>query len=190
MGEADRNRKTTSGSKALCGLSLLVTAISLLFAGNAAWAARTCTLTITNISFGTYIPAQPAPVNANGNVNVNCQGAPGGGQPGFYLLTLSAGNSGNFAQRHMEKVPGTVVTYNVYVDALYANVWGDGSPGTSLLQQNFPCGGKGGMGKGKGCKGNKKNKYNADHPAYGQADAFQDPEPGYYTDSLIVLLTF
>ncbi|MDH3510401.1 MAG: spore coat U domain-containing protein [Gammaproteobacteria bacterium] len=152
----------------------------LLFMGEPAWAARNCTLTVTSISFGTYTPGQTAPVNANGNVHVRCRGKPRAAQPPFYLLGLSAGNSGSFNPRRMQKSPGNILTYNVYLDPLHTTIWGDGSPGTSLIQQPFACG---------GCPGNS-NKYDADHPAYGQTDAAQDPEPGYYSDNLIVTLIF
>ncbi len=172
---------TTRVLRAVHGTSVLIAVIGLLFAGNAAWAARNCTLTVTSISFGSYLPAQAVPVNANGNVNVRCRGRPNGGQPAFYLLGLSAGNSGSFNERYMQKSPGKVITYNVYIDALHENVWGDGSPGTSLIQQTFPC-----VGNGPNCR----NRYDADHPAYGRAEAYQDPEPGYYSDSLVVLLVF
>lgn len=163
------------------GASFLIAVMVLLFAGNPAWAARQCTLTVTSISFGSYLPAQAAPVSANGNVNVRCRGKPNQGQPAFYVLRLSAGSSGSFIQRYMQKAPGQEITYNVYVDAQYENIWGDGSPGTSLIQQTFPC-----QRNGANCNG----KYNANHPAYGRAEAYQDPEPGYYSDSLVVFLTF
>jgi spore coat protein U-like protein len=153
--------------------AIMLAVLLLLFAMDTAWAARNCRLTVTGISFGTYRPGQATPVNANGNVHVRCQGKPRASQPTFYLLSLSAGNSGNFSARHMQKAPGKFLTYNVYTDPLYAMIWGDGSPGTSMVQQTFP---------GK--------KIDADHPAYGRVDASQDPEPGYYSDNLVVTLTF
>lgn len=151
----------------------MIVMILLLFAGDSAWAARNCRLTVTSINFATYIPGQATPVNANGNVHLRCRGNPRAIQPGFYLLSLSAGNSGSYSPRQMQKAPGVVINYNVYTDPLYGTIWGDGSPGTSLVQQTFTT-----------------KQYDADHPAYGQVDASQDPEPGYYSDNLVVTITF
>lgn len=147
--------------------------IALLVAGDPAWAARNCRLTVTGINFATYIPGQATPVNATGNVHMRCRGNPNAGQSPVYVLSLSAGNSGSFSPRRMQKAPGTTINYNVYTDPLYGTVWGNGSPGTSVIQQTFTT-----------------KQYDADHPAYGQVDASQDPEPGYYSDNLVVTLTF
>ena len=151
----------------------LLAVITLLLWGDPASAARNCRLTVTGINFATYTPGQATPVNATGNVNMRCRGKPNAGQPPVYVLSLSAGNSGSYSPRRMQKAPGTTLNYNVYIDPLYGTVWGDGSPGTSVIQQTFTT-----------------KQYDADHPAYGQVNASQDPEPGYYSDNLIVTLIF
>jgi len=43
-------------------------------------AQTTCTMTVTSVSFGTYIPGSPAPVDSNGNVEVRCDVLNGGGK--------------------------------------------------------------------------------------------------------------
>ncbi len=35
-----------------------------------------------------------------------------------------------------------------------------------------------------------RNRYDADHPTYGRVEASQDIQPGYYCDSLVVLIMF
>jgi len=172
---SDKYNKTTTRDPRLAraARAIMLTVLLLLFAMDTAWAARNCRLRVTGISFGTYTPGQAIPANANGNVHVRCRGNPRPNQPTFYLLSLSAGNSGSFTPRQMQLAPSKFLTYNIYIDPLYATIWGDGSPGTSLIQQTFT-----------------GRRYDADHRAYGRVDASQDPEPGYYSDTLVVTLIF
>lgn len=56
---------------------------------------------------------------------------PGGAQQVKYVVTLSTGISGTYAARTMVSGPNTL-TYNMYVDTARTQIWGDGSPGTSV----------------------------------------------------------
>jgi spore coat protein U-like protein len=63
--------------------------------------------------------------------------------------------------------------YNLYKDAAYAQVWGDGTGGTVTLANTN-------SGSGTG----------PTHTIYGRIPAGQDLPVGTYTDSIVITITF
>ena len=128
------------------------------------------------LPFGIYPPATATPVDSTALIQVACVGAPDAGQPGFYTLRIDGGTSGDPANRYMPSGPNQL-NYNVYQDAAYTTIWGDGTSGTSPVVQTIP-GGMSGM------------AFNMDHTVYGRSFASQDPPPGLYSDTPIVTIEF
>jgi spore coat protein U-like protein len=131
-----------------------------------------CSVSTTNLSFGTYNPANTSPTTATATVTANCisVSVP---MNATVDLALSAGTSGNAAARQMAN--GTArLNYNIYQDAGYATVWGNNSNGgtsQSMLINNLL-------------------NFNATKTAYGRIPAHQYVKTGAYSDSIVVTFTF
>jgi spore coat protein U-like protein len=82
-------------------------------------------------------------------------------------VSLSSG-VGTFAARQMRSGAQSLV-YNLYLDASHLSIWGDGSPGTSLLSLS-------------GTGGN--------YTVYGRIPAGQNVLVGGYSDTITVTLIF
>jgi spore coat protein U-like protein len=125
-------------------------------------AAAECSLSVVNVSFGSYDTLSPLDTDITGSIGVNCDVE----TPG--QLSLSAG-TGTFAARQMRSGPHALL-YNLYFDASRLTIWGDGSPGTSLLSLS-------GTGDGN-------------YTVYGRIPARQNVPAGGYSDTITVALIF
>ena len=89
--------------------------------------AASCVVSATNVAFGSITPAATGNASATGTITSTCtKSTP-------YTLNINAGGSGSIAARTMGgAVSGNTdkLAYNLYTDAAYANLFGDGS-GTS-----------------------------------------------------------
>jgi len=159
---------------------------SALLAATTADAARSCTVTVFPLAFGVYTPITPTPVDSTALIQVNCVGDPDPGDPGFYTIAIGGGSSGDPASRYMPSGPSRL-NYNLFQDATFTTVWGDGNSGTNRIAQPFPV--IGGMGMGMGM-GMGTPPFNMDHTVYGRSFAGQDPAPGNYADAPIVTIEF
>ena len=172
------NTRTRTPALRTLGLSVFVAA-SMLLPAPQIEAARTCTITVFPLGFGNYPPATPTPVDSTALIQVSCNGNPDPGQPGFYTVRIDGGTSGDPANRYMPSGPNQL-DYNLYQDAAYTTIWGDGTSGTSPVVQALPAG----MGMGMGAP------FNMDHTVYGRSFSSQDPPPGAYADVPIVTIEF
>jgi spore coat protein U-like protein len=104
--------------------------------------AESCTLTVTDIEFGTIQQLNPAPTDVQGTVAVACQAEAtdlSGLPPTFiinYEVVMDGGASGSAVARAMTGPAGTL-SYNIYTDSGRQSVWGDGSNGTSTQTGQF-----------------------------------------------------
>lgn len=104
--------------------ALLVAAALALLAPGAARAAG-CALTMgTTLAFGAYDPLSPTPLTSTGMLQYRCSHE----LPA--RITLSPGNSGSYAARELRQGV-EVLQYNLYADAGWTTVWGDGTGGTA-----------------------------------------------------------
>jgi spore coat protein U-like protein len=145
--------------------ALIVAVLSLLaFAGRAEAA---CTISTTAVSFGTYNVFNVSATTSTGTVTYRC-----GNADHNITITISTGSSGTFANRTMKK--GTeALTYNLYMDAAFANVWGDGSGTTTTYHINNP-----------------PNNTDVPLTVYGRVLALQDVSAGSYSDTVIATINF
>ncbi|MFC3125042.1 spore coat U domain-containing protein [Pseudoroseomonas globiformis] len=146
-----------------------VLAVAALAPGSAGWAA--CTVTATPMAFGEYRPTATQPTASAGSITLVCSQLltlmP------TYKISLSAGG-GSFADRRMTS-GGSQLRYQIYRDATYRQVWGDGTAGTTALSDtqllNLLA-----MGKS--------------YPVYGLIPARQNVPPGVYGDTILVTVTY
>ena len=160
------------------GRSLLVLLALWLFAlPSSVLAQRACTIFLSSLQFGVYMPGTPVPLDSRSWILVRCVGRPGPGQPSFYTIRIDGGSSGDPSNRLMQAGTGQL-GYNIFQNAARTTIWGDGTAGTTPVS--------GGMGGGFGF-GNRRWYF---HRVYGRSYAAQDPAPGSYVDSPIVTIEF
>lgn len=130
-------------------------------------AAQACTVSVPNISFGSYDTVNATSVVQN--VTLTC---PQGSFKG--VVSYSIG-SGSYASRTLfSGATGDSLQYNLYGDAAHTQVLGDGSSGTMF--QSFKTLG---------------NSPSTSLPIYAQLPAGQNVAPGIYTSaSITVTVTY
>ena len=146
--------------------TLVIVAVLLPGAANAV----TCRVTVSPLAFGIYNPGQAAPVDSVASLTVRCQA-----RPGTYAVTIGPGLSGDQLARTMLAGPGQTLNYNLYRDPARTQVWGNGTPPTFLVA---------------GARTAKGRPTFYDHPVYGRIFGNQFPDPGTYTDTLMVTVLF
>jgi spore coat protein U-like protein len=103
---------------------LMFAALLLFFGTGTAFASGTCTPTSVGISFGTFSGSQ---VTNIGSIGLTCSG---NGNVTF-AVTLSTG-SGTYTTRLL-KNGAPSLQYNLYRDAAFTQVWGDGTGGSNAV---------------------------------------------------------
>jgi spore coat protein U-like protein len=135
-----------------------------IFISGEAYAA--CSVSTTNINFGTYDVFSITPKDSTGTITVTC------GPPPPPHITISIGpspNSGVFIPRKMRSLSGSdYLNYNLFSNASMSSVWGDGTGGTSVVETKTTPGQPGFA------------------TIYGRIPAGQDVSAGTYSETLTV----
>lgn len=135
-------------------------AAALALSTQAGWTA-TCTVDAPGANFGNYDVFSEQSLDGAGTISVSCDAST------EYTLSLSAGG-GSYALRAMASGANTLA-YNLYTDATYTVIWGDGTGNTATVS-------------GSGIASN--------HTIYGRIPARQNAFVGSYTDTITVTLDF
>ena len=126
-----------------------------------------CSVSATTLNFGTYSPTAGTALTGNSAVSVNCTS----GTP--YTTSLNVGTGGGaFATRTLAS-GGNTLNYNLYRDAAYSQVWGDGSGSTFTV-----------AGTGSGLL--TANTITV----YGQVPIAQDKPVGTYSSTITVTVNY
>lgn len=144
-------------------------AVILLLCADTVFAIN-CRIRLTPLSFGTYIPLAPAPVDVIGQLNVRC-----GGQPGTFAVLMGPGISGNYSVRTLTAGGADLLNYNIYIDPARSQIWGDGTPPTFTVT---------------GSRNRRGRPTRYSYPVYGRIFAGQAPNEGTYTDNLLTTVLF
>jgi spore coat protein U-like protein len=134
-------------------------------------ASADCTISTTSVAFGTYNVFNVTPVDSAGSVTYRCGlwewllGLP-------INITLNTGQSGTYTARTMRKGSESL-SYNLYRDATFSQVWGNLSQGTSVYGITRP----------------PLLTY-VTVPVYGRVPAGQDVSAGLYTDTVVATINF
>jgi spore coat protein U-like protein len=136
----------------------VVAAMVMLWAGRGE--AGSCTIqSISGIAFGTYDTVGGAAVDMSGTMYVTCSALAG------FSIDLGGGASGTALQRYMKS--GTAqMLYNLFVDLVHTEIWGDGNNSTFHYT---------GVGTG----------LSVPVTIYGEIKSHQDLPVGSYTDTTI-----
>ncbi|HWZ64646.1 MAG TPA: spore coat U domain-containing protein [Steroidobacteraceae bacterium] len=128
-----------------------------------------CTVTATNVVFGTYTPLQAAALTSTAMVSIACTGVTG---RNTVTIDLSAGASGSYTTRTL--ISGAAkLNYNLYQDAANTEIWGNGTGGSTQASTTI-----------------RKAVPDATLTVYGSVAALQDPAPGSYGDSITVTVNY
>jgi spore coat protein U-like protein len=126
-----------------------------------------CNVSATTLNFGVYNPASVTALNGTSTISVYCTGS----SP--YTTALNVGSGGGtFATRTLLSGSDTL-NFNLYRDAAYSQVWGDGTASTYTV-----------AGTGAGLL--TANTLTV----YGQVPISQDKPVGTYTTTITVTVTY
>lgn len=126
-----------------------------------------CTVSTTGASFGTYDVFNTSANASTGTITYRC-----GTSDKDILITLSKGSSSTFTTRTLTN--GTeLLEYNLYRDATFSSIWGDGTSGTTTYTIRNP-----------------PNNQDVILTVYGKVPALQDVATGSYADAVIVTINF
>lgn len=126
-----------------CEMVRRVLFVSLwLFAANGQAAVKINSCSVTTPANLVFLTNLVSGLTSATSFNVSCN-TTGGGTPGSFTVGLSTGSSGTTAQRQMKNGTHTL-TYNLYQDPQYTQVWGTAgsqlmtiSVGGDLLNQPY-----------------------------------------------------
>jgi spore coat protein U-like protein len=135
--------------------------------GAAVAAITSCNFSPTGVAFG---PFSGSLVRSTGTITFTCFGTGNAN----YDMALSRG-SGTYAERRMISGANTL-SYNLYVDAAFTRVWGDGTGGSATVSGKIEF---------KGMPFITTNL-----TVYGRLPAQPTPPSGPYADTIIVTMTF
>ena len=150
--------------------ALLGLALALL--ARPAWG-QSCNAGATGEAFGTYNPFTSVATTSTATVTVTCQSAVS--VLVSYVISLNGGSAGTVMARSMSN--GTArLPYQLYKDALYSQVWGDGTGGSSTWTDGYLLG--------------LQTPVSHTYAAYGSIPAGNQVVPGVYGDLLTIMLTY
>mgnify|MGYP000865334538 CR=1 FL=1 len=136
---------------------------------------KACTVSASNISFGNYTPGG-GPLTGNSTISVRCT------RTTPYTVALNAGSTagGSFTQRLMAYGAETL-QYNLYTNATFTTIYGDGSPGTG---QNS------GTGAGLGAAAQTYTAYGRLLDSTANQNAAPNAGATTYSDTVTVTVTY
>jgi spore coat protein U-like protein len=149
---------------------LLVFGILFTVLGSKQALAINCRVTLVAMDFGVYMPMAPVHVDVNGQVGIRCQA-----QPGTFNVIIGPGFSGDQLSRTLTDGSGGIIAYNMYRNAARTEIWGDGSPPTFVVS---------------GIRRNRGRPTSYNYTVYGRMFSGQSPNPGVYTDNVVVTVLF
>lgn len=152
-------------------LSLPILLASMVLARPAA--ALVCSVGVTPMAFGPYDPTLPTSTDSTATVSVACQNTVS--LFVTYSVALSTGSSGTYAARKMLSGQWGL-NYQIFTNASYTSIWGDGSGGSSVVNNGYLLA--------------ALVTLTNTTTAYGRILARQNVGPGTYNDTVLVTLTF
>lgn len=128
-----------------------------------------CTISTTNVAFGSYNVFDATPTDTTGGITIKCSILEA--LLVNITVSLSQGASGTYSPRTMRR-GSEPLPYNLFLDANRTSIWGNGSGGTS--QYTAPRG--------------LWTTQNA--TIYARIPAGADVSPGTYTDTVVATVNF
>jgi spore coat protein U-like protein len=95
----------------------------------AAGTSSTCTVSMTNISFGSVDVLPGAALDTTATLTVSCTGGTPPGRSTRACVSIGAGSSGDATSRIMTGPGGATLRYDLYSDAAHTTLWGSWQTG-------------------------------------------------------------
>jgi spore coat protein U-like protein len=131
-----------------------------------------CTVIASPITFGQYDVNSLVPLVGLGSVTYSCHESSGGIEVSKRIqIRISAGTSGSYEARYMG-LGSDQLLYNLYLDANFRKIWGDGTRGTDEVNERVRIG--------------EPRTF----PVYGRVWERQDVAAGFYADQCHVTIEF
>lgn len=133
-----------------------------------------CTIAANSFNFGTYDPLSSINTDSTGAVSVTCSALVVNAFVN-YDVQLATGASGSYATRTMVN-GANHLGYNLYTDVSRSLIWGNGSGGTSIVNDGYLIA--------------LLAPVTRNYTVYGRIPAEQVIPPGMYTDSIVATVVF
>lgn len=137
-----------------------------------------CAVSVTPVSFGPYDIFANVDATSSGSVTITCtrETSDPSSIRVAYAAAASAGASNSYASRTLLG-PLDALRYNLYTNANYTTVWGNGASATLVFSGRLTL-----------SQGNPTRS--AMHTVYGRIPRLQDIGAGAYVDNINVTVTF
>lgn len=147
--------------------------------------AERCSVQVTALPFATYTTLQPTSKTVSSPINIQCTTNPADEKKGVFAqlgLSLGQNANGSVLQRSMSNGQDRLY-YNVYKDAGFQTIFGDGNGQGSTFSVCLDS---------QVCGNSPTNTTQPDLTLtmYGAIPPKQDVTPGSYTDSLLLTIAF
>ena len=141
----------------------------LLFGAGTAFAktSPSCTPSSAGIAFGNFTGSQ---ITITGSITLTCTGTGNDN----YNLDLSTGSSGTYTPRRMKNGANSL-TYNLYTDSGFTQIWGAGTGGTNHISATVDMG--------------TSTTLTITVPLYAKLPAQTKPPFGVYSDTIVATVT-
>lgn len=156
-----------------CVLALVASAVGLAGTATGTFTVQAvinsaCNVSASTLNFGAYNPASATALTGTSTVSVYCTNG------SAYTTALNVGSGGGtFATRTLLNGSSDTLNFNLYRDAGYSQIWGDGSASTYTV-----------AGTGAGLL--TANTITV----YGQIPVSQDKPVGTYTSTITVTVSY
>jgi spore coat protein U-like protein len=128
-----------------------------------------CNVSVGSLNFPTYNFLSSQPTDSTAAIHVSCNIPDQNPHaPLMVTLSLSSGNSGSFSQRQMVSGAGNGLSYNLFTDASYSSIWGDGTGSSATRTRPVT----------------RNSPWNA--VVFGRIPARQNVQAGTYSDTITV----
>lgn len=148
-------------------LGRAIAAALLMLSAAAVDASAACSLTTTDMIFGSYNVFSASPIDLTATIALRCTK----NNDNNIRVTFDRGLSGSFTR--VLKSGANRLSYNLYLDATRSAIWGDGTSSTVVYQNANP----------------PKNQV-INIPVYGRIPAGQDAAIGTYSDNIVLTVLF
>jgi spore coat protein U-like protein len=157
-------------------LAIAVFALSPVVSFGAA-SVVSCTISVVGgVAFGVYNPFSATPTYANGTVSASCTLVSGPATTATLVSSYTTGASGSYNPRTL--VSGAnVLDYNLYFDAAYTEIRGNGTGGSQTGGATFTL-------------TPAAPTQSTSDTMYGRMPAGQNAKVGTYSDSITVTITY
>jgi len=173
---ASRSRAAAApghGARALAAAIFALTPVASLGAASVV----SCTISVAGgVAFGVYNPFSATPTYSNGTVSASCTLVSGPATTVNLVSSYTTGASGSYNPRTL--VSGAhVLDYNLYYDAGYTEIRGNGTGGSQTGGATFTL-------------TTAAPTQSTSDTMYGRMPAGQNAKVGTYSDSIMVTITY